>query len=170
MLYTTAGPLSQAGDRRNEFRSRFRFRFRTHLKKRILVQNQGGREVQPGGILLYFEDLNRAPNAEFGPKDFFEMGSTEPRLLYPGYQVAPLVTEFDQHAVGLSILDCRPMGGPRWHSGFEYIYTFCYEGYIDRTAWRDRLEAPRDFTAMPPSLHRRSLQYFTIKNSFLATF
>jgi hypothetical protein len=50
---------------------------RTYLKKRILVQNQGGREVQPGGILLYFEDLNRAPNAEFGPKDFFEMGSTE---------------------------------------------------------------------------------------------
>jgi hypothetical protein len=42
-----------------------------------LVQNQGGREVQPGGILLYFEDLNRAPNAEFGPKDFFEMGSCE---------------------------------------------------------------------------------------------
>jgi hypothetical protein len=31
---------------------------------------------QPGGILLYFEDLNRAPNAEFGPKDFFEMGSS----------------------------------------------------------------------------------------------
>jgi len=30
---------------------------------------------QPGGILEYFEDLNRAPNAEFGPKDFFEMGS-----------------------------------------------------------------------------------------------
>jgi len=48
---------------------------RTYLKKLILVQNQGGREVQPGGILEYFEDLNRAPNAEFGPKDFFEMGS-----------------------------------------------------------------------------------------------
>ncbi len=59
---------------------------RTYLKKRILVQNQGGREVQPGGILVYFEDLNRAPNAEFGPislraasyarqEDFFEMGS-----------------------------------------------------------------------------------------------
>ncbi len=46
---------------------------RTYLKKRILVQNQGGREVQPGGILAYFEDLNRAPNAEFGPKGFFEM-------------------------------------------------------------------------------------------------
>jgi hypothetical protein len=47
----------------------------TYLKKRILVQNQGGRKVQPGGILEYFEDLNRAPNAEFGPKDFFEMCS-----------------------------------------------------------------------------------------------
>jgi hypothetical protein len=48
---------------------------RTYLKKRILVQNQGGREVQPGGIIEYFEDLNRAPNAEFGAKDFFKIGS-----------------------------------------------------------------------------------------------
>jgi len=46
---------------------------RSYLKKRILVQDQGGREVQPGGILAYFEDLNRASNAEIGPKDFFEM-------------------------------------------------------------------------------------------------
>jgi len=30
---------------------------RTYLKKRILVQNQGGREYQTGGILVYFEDL-----------------------------------------------------------------------------------------------------------------
>ena len=58
---------------------------RSYLKKRILVQNdaklmpnvvQGGREVQPGGILEYFEDLNRAPNAEFGRKDFIEMASS----------------------------------------------------------------------------------------------
>ncbi|CAD7844936.1 MAG: hypothetical protein [Olavius algarvensis Delta 4 endosymbiont] len=48
---------------------------RSYLKKRILVQNQGGREFQPGGILEYFEDLNRAPNAAFGLKDFFEMAS-----------------------------------------------------------------------------------------------
>jgi hypothetical protein len=27
-----------------------------------LVQYRGGREVQTGGILEYFEDLNRAPN------------------------------------------------------------------------------------------------------------
>jgi hypothetical protein len=27
------------------------------------------------GIHGYFEDLNRAPNAEIGPKDFFEMAS-----------------------------------------------------------------------------------------------
>jgi len=46
---------------------------RSYLKKRILVQNQGGREIKPGGILAYFEDLNRAPNAEFGLKDFFEI-------------------------------------------------------------------------------------------------
>ena len=52
---------------------------------------QGGREVprvaglpacsilkggsQPGGILGYFEDLNQAPNAELGSKDFFETAS-----------------------------------------------------------------------------------------------
>ncbi len=41
-----------------------------------MVQKQGGREYQTGGILRYLEDLIRAPNAEFGPKDFFAMGST----------------------------------------------------------------------------------------------
>ena len=50
---------------------------RSYLKKQILVQDQGGREVQPGGTLQYFEDLNRAPNAEIGPKDFFEMASKQ---------------------------------------------------------------------------------------------
>jgi len=60
---------------------------RSYLKKRILVQYRGGREVQTdgvavtaiAGILAYFEDLNRAPNpAEKGgrPKDFFEMASS----------------------------------------------------------------------------------------------
>jgi hypothetical protein len=42
-----------------------------------LVQIRGGREVQTGGILLYFEDLNRAPDKEIGPKDFFEMTSKQ---------------------------------------------------------------------------------------------
>ena len=49
---------------------------RIQLKKRILVQNQAGREVQLRGILMYFEELNRTPNAEFGTKDFFEMDSS----------------------------------------------------------------------------------------------
>jgi outer membrane lipoprotein-sorting protein len=59
-------------------------RIRSSLKKRILVQDQGGREFQPGGAseanahrgkyMLYFEDLEQAPNAEIGPKDFFESG------------------------------------------------------------------------------------------------
>ena len=48
-------------------------KFRRYLKKRILVQDQGGREVQTAVILPYFEDLNRAPNKDIGPKDFFEM-------------------------------------------------------------------------------------------------
>ena len=48
---------------------------RSHLKKRILGQNRGGREDQTGGILQYFEDLSRAPNKEFGPKNFFEIAS-----------------------------------------------------------------------------------------------
>jgi len=52
-----------------------------------LVQGQGGREIQPGGAseanalrgkyIRYFEDLNRASNAEIGPKDFFEMTSND---------------------------------------------------------------------------------------------
>jgi drug/metabolite transporter (DMT)-like permease len=48
---------------------------RSHLKKRILVQDQGGAEPQPAGILKYVEDLRRGPNAEVGPKDFFEIAS-----------------------------------------------------------------------------------------------
>jgi len=48
---------------------------RGYLKNRILVQGQGGREVLSGGILLYFEYLKRAPNAEIGPKDIFEIAS-----------------------------------------------------------------------------------------------
>jgi len=47
----------------------------SHLKKRILVQDQGGAEFQPAGILKYVEDLKRGPNAELGPKDFFEIAS-----------------------------------------------------------------------------------------------
>ena len=49
---------------------------RSHLKKRILGQNRGGREDQTGGILQYFEDMSRAPNKEFGPKNFFEIASS----------------------------------------------------------------------------------------------
>jgi hypothetical protein len=53
-----------------------------YLKKRILVQYQDGRKVQTDGVAVtatagihqYFEDLNRAPKAESGPKDFFEIG------------------------------------------------------------------------------------------------
>ena len=33
---------------------------------------------KPEEYSMYFEDLFRAPNAEFGPKDFFEMGSRNP--------------------------------------------------------------------------------------------
>jgi hypothetical protein len=48
---------------------------RSHLKNRILVQDQGGAEVQPAGILKYSEELKRGPNIEVGPKDFFEIAS-----------------------------------------------------------------------------------------------
>ena len=60
--------------------------YRSHLKKRILVQDQGGRDIQTGGILQYFEDLNLAPNAEIGPKDFFEIASSllQPQALVRG--------------------------------------------------------------------------------------
>ncbi len=32
---------------------------------------------KPEEYIRYFEDLFQAPNAGFGPKDFFEMGSTK---------------------------------------------------------------------------------------------
>jgi len=48
---------------------------RSRLKNRILVQGQGGAEVQTAGILKYSEDLKRGPHTEIGPKGFFEMAS-----------------------------------------------------------------------------------------------
>jgi hypothetical protein len=46
------------------------------FKIRVLVQCQGGAEFQPAGILWYVEDLKRGPNAEIGPKNYFETAST----------------------------------------------------------------------------------------------
>jgi len=55
---------------------------RTYLKIKILVQDQGGVEFLPTGNLKYVEDLKRGPNAEIGPKDYFETGSgVHPQLL-----------------------------------------------------------------------------------------
>jgi hypothetical protein len=34
-----------------------------------------GAEFQPAGILKYVEELERGPNTEIGPKDFFEIAS-----------------------------------------------------------------------------------------------
>ena len=48
----------------------------THLKKQILVQNQGGAEFQPADILQYFEELKGGPNADIGQKNLFEVGSS----------------------------------------------------------------------------------------------
>jgi hypothetical protein len=42
-----------------------------------LVQGHGGDEFQPAGILKYFEELNRVPNTEIGPKDFLEIASSK---------------------------------------------------------------------------------------------
>ena len=50
---------------------------RSHLKKRILAQGQGGTEFQPAGILKYVEDLKRGLNTEIGQKDFFEIASNK---------------------------------------------------------------------------------------------
>ena len=52
---------------------------RSHLKNRILVQVQGGAEVQPAPlltgsstrILKYFEELKRGPNTEIEPERGF---------------------------------------------------------------------------------------------------
>jgi len=49
---------------------------RSHLKKRILVKYRGGAEFQPAVIHQYFEDLKRGTNKEIGPKDFFEIASS----------------------------------------------------------------------------------------------
>ena len=48
---------------------------RSYLKNKILGQGQGGHKVQPADILVYFEELERGPNAEIGTKDIFEIAS-----------------------------------------------------------------------------------------------
>jgi len=50
--------------------------FGSPLKSAGSTTSQGGRDIQTGGILQYFEDLNSVPNAEIGPKDFFEIASS----------------------------------------------------------------------------------------------
>ena len=53
----------------------FRLDTRSYLKNRMLVQGQGGPEIQPAGILMYSEELKRGPNTEIGPKDIFKIAS-----------------------------------------------------------------------------------------------
>ena len=59
---------------------------RSHLKNWILVQAQGGIALQPAGILKYVEDLERGPNTEIGPKDFFETASRNYGRLLRGFR------------------------------------------------------------------------------------
>jgi hypothetical protein len=56
---------------------------RSHLKKRVLVQVQGGPELQPAGILKYSEELEQVANTEIGAKNFFEIAS---RVFYAEYR------------------------------------------------------------------------------------
>ena len=72
---------------------------RSHLKKRILVQDQGGAELQPAGILKYVEDLKRGPNTKIGEKDFFEIASS----LFP-----PLSPTFQHSLRGVGSRNRRP--------------------------------------------------------------
>ncbi len=45
----------------------------SYLKIKILGQDQGGFDFRIADILKYFENLEIEFNAEFGPKDYFEM-------------------------------------------------------------------------------------------------
>ena len=47
---------------------------------RILVQGQGGSEFSAAGILAYFEDWKRGPDAEMGPIDNVESAHSGPFL------------------------------------------------------------------------------------------
>jgi hypothetical protein len=60
---------------------------RSYLKNRILVQGQGGGEVQPAGILKYSEELKRGPNTEIGTKDIFEIASSIDLDLPPYFRI-----------------------------------------------------------------------------------
>ncbi len=45
----------------------------SHFKKKILVQDQDGGEIETGGILQYSEDFNFTANEDIGAKDIFEI-------------------------------------------------------------------------------------------------
>jgi hypothetical protein len=46
---------------------------RSYLKNVFWFKVKADARFNPEEYIGYFEDLNRAPNAEIGPKDFFEM-------------------------------------------------------------------------------------------------
>ena len=53
---------------------------RSHLKKRVLAQVQGGPELQPAGIHKYSEELKQGTNTEIGLKNFFEIASNKSEI------------------------------------------------------------------------------------------
>jgi hypothetical protein len=44
-------------------------------KIELWLKLKAGPKFQPAGILKYFEELKRGPNAEIGPKGIFEIAS-----------------------------------------------------------------------------------------------
>ena len=63
------------------------FYIRSYLKNRILVQGQGGAEVQPAGILKYSELLKRGSKTEIGTKDIFEIASNVNSFIYTIFSI-----------------------------------------------------------------------------------
>ena len=53
----------------------FRVANRSYLKNGFWFKVKAAARFKPEEYIGYFEDLNGAPNAEIGPKDFFEIAS-----------------------------------------------------------------------------------------------
>ncbi len=143
---------------------------RSHLKKRILVQDQGGREYQTGGIRRYFEDLIRTPNAEIGPKDFFEIASISFTRFVPlmlltvllaagcastsyievTYQLPEPKEVIGKKTVFLDVVDRRPdkeIAGPNARKELEY-FTGLFSLYVERNGQKPILAGAFELTAL----------------------
>ncbi len=115
---------------------------RSDLKNRILVQDRGGAEFQPGGILEYFEDLRptkrigsdgpsrnagkRGTNKDIGPKGIFEIASIDSsaQTFYPvNWTYARFNPDRSPSINSVKVRECHQCHSIAFHLTGDLIFT-----------------------------------------------